>query len=50
MHVYLGLESGIDAKIVTGSTGMGNIWDVQYDSKIYTIMQGLKDDLGEAPR
>jgi hypothetical protein len=50
MDVYLGLESGIDAKIVTGSTGMGNIWDVQYDSKIYTIMQGLKDDLGEAPR
>jgi hypothetical protein len=50
MDAYLRLEAGIHAKIVSGSTGMGNIWDVLDDSKIYTIMQGLKDDLGEAPR
>jgi hypothetical protein len=50
MDAYLCLEAGIHAKFVTGSTGTGNIWDVQDESKICTIMQGLRDDLGEAIR
>lgn len=46
MDAYLHLESGIDAKIVSDSTGMGNIWDVQDDSKIARSCRASKTTSG----
>lgn len=52
MDAYHCLEAGIDAKIVSDSTGMGNIWLVgsQDDSKLPTAIQHMRDALGEAIR